>query len=164
MFERVQEILNDEKLIENQKKLAEWNVALEFPENITTEGRSVLHDIAGALQLSHHSVGKKGKSRRTIVYPKSVYKEKQMSEITRMHKERSKIRDTLSKKWEFASEPPSKRANFMEKVILELWYDKNEKEPTTPEIRNFIPKEEEVGKLLPVKEMLELILGKKGHL
>jgi hypothetical protein len=49
---------------------------LEFPDIICTEGRSKLHDIGNYFGLAHHSIGKKGGKRRTMMYPKTLFLEK----------------------------------------------------------------------------------------
>jgi len=58
-------------------KEGKWDIAIEFPDVIASAGRSKLHEVANYFGLAHHSVGnKKGKSRRTILYPKTLYIEK----------------------------------------------------------------------------------------
>lgn len=157
IFEQVDSIYQDAE----DTVQAEWNMALEFPENITPEGRTILYEIAAKFQLAYHSIGKKGKSRRTILYPKSVYQDKQKTEITSKHKERNKIRDSMIKKWQFNSDPPVKKTSFTEKVILEMWYEKNNKEPPTTEIKYYIPREEDIGKLPSVRQILEIVLSQR---
>ena len=53
-----------------------FEVALEFPDNIASMGRSILHEVGNYFGLSHHSAGKKGGKRRFIMYPKTLFKEK----------------------------------------------------------------------------------------
>lgn len=54
----------------------QWDIALEFPDLISASGRSKLHLIASYFGLAHHSVGKKGKSRRTLLYTKILFLDK----------------------------------------------------------------------------------------
>ena len=76
-----------------------WDVALEFPEVIPTMGRSKLHEIANFFNLSHHTRGnKKGsaaarKHKHFVLYPKTLFTEKQRQERTRLFKERADIRE-----------------------------------------------------------------------
>ena len=113
---------------------------MEFSENITTEGRTILHEIADSFKLAHHSVGKKGKNRRTLIYPRTMHQDKQLSEIAKHIKDRQKLREGQCSKWQFGDEPPTKNFTFQEKVILEFWYDKKGVEPPAA-VRSYIPTE-----------------------
>lgn len=53
-----------------------FDTAIEFPDCIASAGRSKLHEIGNYFGLAHHSCGKKGKNRRFLMYPKTLFKEK----------------------------------------------------------------------------------------
>ena len=53
-----------------------WDIAIEFPDCIASMGRSKLHDIGNFFGLAHHSTGSKGKTRRFVLYPKTLFIEK----------------------------------------------------------------------------------------
>ena len=53
-----------------------FDTAIEFPDNIASLGRSILHEVGNYFGLSHHSAGPKGKKRRFIMYPKTLFQEK----------------------------------------------------------------------------------------
>jgi len=55
-------------------------------------GRSKLHEIANYFSLAHHSRGSKGRPRSAVLYPKTLFVEKQEQERTRLLKERDRIR------------------------------------------------------------------------
>ena len=61
--------INDEGKIEEEPC---WQKALEFPENLASEARLRLHDIAEYFNLASHSAGKKP-NRKTIMYPKNLF-------------------------------------------------------------------------------------------
>ena len=69
----------EENLVNQQK----WDIAIEFPEVIATEGRTKLYEIAHYFGLAYHLAGKKGKNRKCLIYPKSMFIEKQNSEKIR---------------------------------------------------------------------------------
>ena len=46
-----------DKVTETSDEQPRWDICLEFPDNICTEGRSKLHDIGNYFGLAHHSVG-----------------------------------------------------------------------------------------------------------
>ena len=69
-----------------------WETAIEFPDCIASAGRSKLHEVGNFFGLAHHSAGKKGKNRRFLMYPKTLFQEKQEVERTRLEKEREKIK------------------------------------------------------------------------
>jgi len=58
-------------------ELNKWDTALEFPDIISASGRQKLHEIGNFFNLAHHSAGKKGKSRRTLMYPRTLFITKQ---------------------------------------------------------------------------------------
>ncbi len=63
------------------------NTCLVFPDNMPSEGRPLVHDIASTFQLAHHSGGSK-KSRKVYVYPQTLSIEKQKQEKKRLEKDR----------------------------------------------------------------------------
>ncbi len=57
----------------------EPKLALEFP--ITDSmGRSIIHKVANYFDLASHSKGNKTKLKRAVIYPKTMFLEKQASE------------------------------------------------------------------------------------
>ena len=62
---------------QSSAKYPRWDTAIEFPENLPSSGRTKLHDVANYFGLAHHSGGqKKTGSRRTLMYPKTLFLEK----------------------------------------------------------------------------------------
>lgn len=98
-----------------------FDIALEFPGNIASLGRSILHEVGNYFGLSHHSAGKKGGKRRFIMYPKTLFKEKQERELVRLEKEKAEIIEKYSNRNEFAGAPPKNPKTFREQVMLEIW-------------------------------------------
>ena len=98
-----------------------FDTALEFPDNIASLGRSILHEVGNYFGLSHHSAGAKGKKRRFIMYPKTLFQEKQARELVRLEKERDEIIEKYSKRDSFAGAPPKNPKTFREQVMLEIW-------------------------------------------
>lgn len=109
--------------------LNQWDTAIEFPDVIASKGREKLHEVANFFGLAHHSTGKKPK-RRTLVYPRTLFIEKQQSEKARLEKERNKIREKFTSVDSFHGEPSKVTTNFKEKVIRELWEEKYAKVKT----------------------------------
>ena len=108
-----------------------WKVALEFPSAIASAGRTRLHDVANYFGLVYHSVGNlKSRSRRTVVYPKTIYVKKQESEKERIEKERERIREKFHQNLNFEEEPPKNPQSFREKVMRELMDEKFETQGT----------------------------------
>jgi len=99
-------------------------VAIEFPDTLPSEGRVKLHEIANYFDLAHHSAGVKGKSRRAVLYPKTLFLQKQESERVRLENERDKIKERFSNRDQFIGEPPLEPKTFREQVIKELWEEK----------------------------------------
>lgn len=87
-----------------------WDTAIEFPDVIPSLGRSKLHEIANFFGLAHHSGGSKakgGKKRRFLIYPKTLFIEKQEREKVRLEKERKDIIEKCGTgKGIVAGEPP----------------------------------------------------------
>ena len=67
--------------------------ALEFPSIIDSNGRARIHVHASFLGAASHSMG--SKTRRILVYPRTMFKEKQEKEARDQEKEEAKIRDRL---------------------------------------------------------------------
>lgn len=146
-----------------------WNVALMFPEIVPSAGRSKLHDIANYFNLAHHTTGRRGsKNRRTLVYPKTMFLEKQEQERQRLIKERNKIREKFLKPdSQFLREPPVRPTTFREQVLRELWEEKNGKQSSNSYVTtNMIGglSEESVGKLPEVSQLRDLIVAKRKDL
>jgi hypothetical protein len=119
--------------------LKNWDTAIEFPDVIASNGRLKLHEVADYFGLAHHSAGKKGKNRRTLVYPRTLFKDKQETEKSRLEKERNKIREKYTCVDSFHGEPTSNPTNFKEKVLRELWEEKYAKVKSTNPVSILIP-------------------------
>ena len=123
--------------------------------------------------MAHHSAGKKGKSRRTLMYPRTLFITKQTSERTRLEKERNKIRDRYPDKDSFEGIPPENPNNFKDQVLRELWEEKYADENTKKQEWNLIatdigqtPNPEKIQALIKKKQQdLEKVQEKiiKGH-
>ena len=100
-----------------------WKKALEFPDNLASAGRLRLHDLAEYFGLASHSAGKKPK-RRTLMYPKNLFVEKQELEKVRLEKERDKYREKYDTIEKFPNGPPQNPTNFKEIVMKEIWDEK----------------------------------------
>lgn len=86
---------NSEVQSEEQRYVnVKWDTALEFPQNLASMGRSKLHEVANYFGLAHHSRGRKdsGKKRNAVLYPKTLFLEKQEQERNRLLRERDRIR------------------------------------------------------------------------
>ena len=110
-----------ENLVEDM--LPRWDTAIEFPDVIPSLGRSKLHEIANFFGLAHHSGGSKiTKKRRFLIYPKTLFLEKQEREKVRLEKERNEIIECFNRgKGVMAGEPPKNPQTFREQVMRELW-------------------------------------------
>ena len=140
-----------------------WDTALEFPDVIASRGRVLLHEMADYFALAHHSVGKKGTSRRTVIYPKTLFQEKQRTEINKLVREREKLRLNYCKNMKFDGEAPIKNTSFIEKVVLEYWYEKNNVQPPL-EVIEFMPKLDDIGKTPDLGRLQDKIELKMAHL
>ena len=69
--EKLFEFVSYSMMIQVLEELDNDNWALEFPAFIGSAGRSLLHEVGNYFGLAHHSQGKAGKNRRTIIYPRS---------------------------------------------------------------------------------------------
>ena len=78
-----------------------------------------------------------------------------------MMREREKLRDNYAKNMTFKGDAPQKNSTFLEKVMLELWYEKNGVAPPDPNITNYIPSIHEIGMSPDCQVLLDLILAKK---
>ena len=139
-------------------ELNKWDTAMEFPDIIASGGRQKLHEIANFFNLAHHSAGKKGKSRRTLMYPRTLYITKQNSEKTRLEKERNKIRDKYPEKDSFEGIPSSTPTNFKDQVLRELWEEKYADDQTNKQVWVLIP--EDIGQP-PNPEKIQSLIKKK---
>jgi hypothetical protein len=68
--------------------------ALEFPATIDGTARAHIHATCNFLGLASHSQGS-GTKRRIIIYPRTLYKEKQEKEARDRAKEKSKLMTRL---------------------------------------------------------------------
>lgn len=95
-----------------------WDTAIEFPDIIPSLGRSKLHEIANFFGLAHHSAGSKtsgAKKRRFLIYPKTLFIEKQEREKVRLEKERDDIIEKFNLgRGVMAGEPPKNPQTFRE--------------------------------------------------
>ena len=64
---------------------------MAFPVCIPSQGRSIIHEVASYFGLASHSEG--GKKRRALIYPRSLYLEKQEQEKRKNEKDLEKIRE-----------------------------------------------------------------------
>jgi len=64
--------------------------------------------------------------------------------------------DHYGKALTFAGNVPVKKSTFMEKVMIELWYKKNNVEPPKSALE-YIPKVEDIGISPEVSRILEMI-------
>lgn len=134
-------------------------MALEFPENLASEARLRLHDIAEYFNFSSHSTGKKP-NRKTIIYPKNLFIQKQEVEKTRLEKEREKYRQRYDTKEKFPNGPPENPTNFKEIVMREIWFEKFAQERIEPTHQIMAG----IGQTPNVHILLELIAKKKEEL
>lgn len=87
-------------------------------------GRSQLHELANFFNFAHHTTAKRGaKNRRTLVYPKTMFVEKQQQERERLIEERKKIREKYAAKT-WIPEPSEHPVTFRDQVIRELWEER----------------------------------------
>ena len=73
------------------EKVTDLNWVVQFPANIPSGGRSVIHDVATHFGLTSHSQG--AKKRMALVYPRTLFKEKQEAEHAKKEKEFKKLRE-----------------------------------------------------------------------
>ena len=108
---KIEEDISEAASSEERYKNVKWDTALEFPENLASMGRSKLHEVANFFNLAHHSRGPKNKTggkkhRWFLLYPKTLFTDKQELERTRLLKERDDIRDKFKSKDCFSGIPP----------------------------------------------------------
>jgi hypothetical protein len=90
-------------------------------------GRSKLHEVANYFNLSHHTAGPRNKtanhkrSRRFILYPKTLYLEKQKTERKRLLAERQKIRKKYTTRDHFTGIFPEQPKTFTEMCVREVF-------------------------------------------
>ena len=133
-------------------------------------GRSKLHEVANYFGLAHHSAGTaKTKTRRTVMYPKTLYIEKQEREKTRLEKERAQLYEKFSTIESFVGIPPEKPLTFREQVMKEIWdtkfsKDKDKPRETTFVTTNMLNLGDEIGKEPDAEKIKKLIAEKKKDL
>jgi len=92
-------------------------------------GRSKLHEVANFFNLSHHSRGRKDnvngkKRRRAVLYPKTLFIEKQQQERTRLLKERQSIRDKYKSRDMLTGIMPDVPSTFTEMCLREIYEER----------------------------------------
>ena len=73
------------------EKVTDLNWVVQFPCNIPSGGRSVIHDVATYFGLTSHSKG--AKKRTALVYPRTLFKDKQEAEQNKKEKEFNKLKE-----------------------------------------------------------------------
>lgn len=84
--------------VELEQLTPKWETCLQFPDCISSEGRARLHEVSNYFGLGNHSGGRKGKSRHFILYPKTLFTDKQRSEKARLEREKAKLIEKFSQK------------------------------------------------------------------
>ena len=97
--------------------------ALEFPTCIGSQGRQILHEVANYFKLAHHSQGK-DKNRRTFIYPRTQFGERQETERRRLEKEKEKLWDKYKDK-NLHVAPNDNPKTFRDQVLRQIWEDRN---------------------------------------
>ena len=118
--EKLFEFVAYQMMIQVLEELQDDHWALEFPSCIGSAGRSLLHEVGNYFGLAHHSQGKSGKNRRTIIYPRSQFKDKQDQERRRLEKEKEKIKDKIGGK-PIIGTPIEKPKTFREQMIKQVY-------------------------------------------
>jgi len=93
--------------------------ALEFPSCLDSIGRIRIHALADYLGIASHSQGQ-GKTRRIIVYPKHLFKQRQEKEAKQMEKERQKLIEKL-KGANFPPIIPENPTSMRDIMMREVW-------------------------------------------
>ena len=73
------------------EKIYDLKWVVQFPSNIPSSGRSIIHDVASHFGLTSHSKG--AKKRSALVYPRTLFKEEQQREQNKKEKEFKKLRE-----------------------------------------------------------------------
>lgn len=136
-----------------------------FPEVVPSLGRSLLHEVANFFNLAHHTAGRKGKIKRMVIYPKTMFLDKQKSEQERLRTERDKIREKyMDKKW--LPKPTENPQTFRDQVLQEIWDERNGKETQNLVTSNMIGglDSNEIGKAPDAAKLRQLIGDKRKEL
>lgn len=91
-----------------------WDVILEFPDIISSEGRLRLHEISNFFSLGDHSAGRKGKNRHFVMYPKNLNVDKQLTEKARIERERAKLWEKYTQEDAIIGKPTRNPQNMRE--------------------------------------------------
>ena len=137
-----------------------WDITLEFPEIIPAVGRQRLHKIGDYFGLAHHSTGKK--ARRTYLYSKLLYQDKQRTELNKLVKNREKLREKYQNLELNRFDKPDNADEFVKNVLLEMWYEKFE--PDKNKGTWYMPEANSIGKVPNVEDLKKLISLKKKSL
>ena len=105
--------------LENMDKIG--NLALEFPELLNAQARSIIHSLVDFLGIRSISMGK-GESRRIMVFPKQLFQKAWEKEQEKIAKEKEKLR-LKYKDMKFQGEPDSNAFNTRDKIIRELYFE-----------------------------------------
>lgn len=73
------------------EKVEDMKWVIQFPNNVPSQGRSHIHEVATYYGLTSHSIG--SKKRSALVYPRTIFKDKQESEDSKKRKEFEKLRE-----------------------------------------------------------------------
>ena len=111
---------------------------LEFPSCISSNGRCILHEVANYFELAHHSSGS-NKNRRTLMYPRSQFIDKQQAEKLKLEKEREKLREKYKDRG-FIVEPLDECKTFREQVMRQIWEEQNGQPAETRLTTNMLDK------------------------
>ena len=152
--EKLFEFVSYQMMIQVLEDLKDDNWALEFPSCIGSGGRSLLHEVGNYFGLAHHSQGKSGKNRRTIIYPRSQFKDKQEAERRRLEKEMEKIKEKLGGK-AIIGTPIDNPKTFREQMIKQVYEEQRGNPVTTQLTTNMVDQEAPVPK--NAQEYLEYI-------
>ena len=152
--EKLFEFVSYQMMIQVLEDLKDDNWALEFPSCIGSGGRSLLHEVGNYFGLAHHSQGKSGKNRRTIIYPRSQFKDKQEAERRRLEKEMEKIKEKLGGK-AIIGTPIDNPKTFREQMIKQVYEEQRGTPVTTQLTTNMVDQEAPVPK--NAQEYLEYI-------
>ena len=139
---------------------ARWDITLEFPDIIPSAGRQKLHKIADYFGLAHHSIGKK--SRRTYLYSKVLYQDKQKTELNKLIKNREKLREKYKDLEMSSFDKPDNNDEFIKNVLLEMWYEKFK--PDLNKGTWYITDAMTIGTTPDIEELKTLIHKKKKEL
>lgn len=100
------------------EKVEDMNWVVQFPNNVPSQGRSHIHEVATFYGLTSHSIG--SKKRSALVYPSTIFKDKQESEASKKKKEFEKLREKNKGSMVGLENPKTNR----DKMICLIYEDK----------------------------------------